>query len=86
MARDGYDDLSRARRQLAAQQSVIDKLKAIRALWIGGHTTPVPVEKTAQEFYWAVGDLLEGAPLDKVVAGLKHIDGQEVLHEVKDSG
>jgi len=61
-----------------------ERLKAIRAIWVVAHATSAPTEQTAGEFYYAVGDLLEGVPLDKVLTNLRRISATEVYEELND--
>ena len=75
----------RRRRRIENPEVVLGKLRAVRALWVGGHATARPIEEIAVEFYYAVGDLLEGVPLEKVVSTFKSIDGKEVLAEAESS-
>jgi len=44
------------------------------------------VEKVAVEFYNAVGEILEGVPVEEVAPKLEQIHGPEVLREIRDSG
>jgi len=77
------EEVNRAKRQLASQLHLIEKLKDIRALHIGGYNSPVAIEKVSTEFFYAVGDVLEGVALEALE--LKHIDKAEVLREKEDS-
>lgn len=70
--------------KLAEANAVLDKLRAIRALWVGAHVTPHPTDKIATEFYYAAGDILEGIPLAKVLANLKNINAAGVQEEIDD--
>lgn len=77
------EEISRLKRDLAQRESITQRLKNIVALYVGAYNTPKPVEQTAVEFMYAVGDLLEGTPLKDLA--LKHINMEEVLREAEDT-
>lgn len=84
MARaDPLEDLTRARRQLAGQLHLIQLVKVIRALHIAAMCTPLGIDKTASEFFYSVGDILEGVPPEKLE--LKIINKEEFLRELEDT-
>lgn len=76
------DQVARMKRQMAAQDHLLMKLKMIRALHMTSYNSTVPVEQQAAEFYYAVGDILEGQkPAD---LNLKVINKEEFLKELSD--
>lgn len=76
------DQLARLKRQLASQEHLLSKLRAIRALHIVAYNSNTPVDKMAPEFFYAIGDILEGQkPTD---LNLKTIDKQQLLEELHD--
>lgn len=66
------------------QGEVVDRLKNIRALWSAVYNTPGQEVDAgaAMEFYYKIGELLEGKPLDKLV--FHHIDRNSVLAHEED--
>lgn len=58
--------IARAQRHLVAQEHLVYKLKAIRALWITAHNTPQALEKMEREFLFLVGEIVEGTPVEKL--------------------
>lgn len=77
------DELAQVKRKLASNQHLIDKLRMIRSLHMVTYTSTVPVEKLAVEFYYAIGDILEGQPPKEL--HLKVIDKEEFLREMQDA-
>lgn len=73
---------TRVRRQLAAQEHLVYKLKAIRALWVTAHNTPQSVEKMEREFLFLVGEIVEGTPVDKLI--MNNINKAAFLREFND--
>ena len=73
---------TRNKRHLAAQEHLIYKLKAIRALWVTAHNTPQAVEKMEREFLFLVGEIVEGTPVDKLV--MNNINKAAFLREFHD--
>lgn len=73
---------AKAQRHLAAQEHLIYKLKAIRALWVTAHNTPQAVEKMEREFLFLVGEIVEGTPVDKLV--MNNINKAAFLREFHD--
>lgn len=73
-------DLAHLKRRLASEQHLLYKLNAIRALHITAHNSPLDMQKTAVEFYYAVGDLLEGLQAEELE--LKNIERDEFLKEL----
>jgi ABC-type phosphate transport system ATPase subunit len=73
---------ARAQRHLAAQQHLIYKLKAIRALWVTAHNTPQAIEKMEREFLFLVGEIVEGTPVEKLV--MSNINKAAFLREFHD--
>ena len=59
-----------------------EKLQAIRALWLTAHNDTGELEPVATEFFFAIGELLEGAPPDTLK--LKHITRGDFLKELRD--
>lgn len=53
-------DVAKLQRQVTSQQQLLSKLSALSALQMVVHNTPLPVEKFAVEFYYAVTSILEG--------------------------
>lgn len=79
--------MSRKRASLGPSQKVsgeiTGRLKDIRALWFGVHNDPNhSVEDLASEFYFKVGELLEGKPLQQLT--FHSIDKDRVLEHVED--
>lgn len=63
---------------------ITGRLKDIRALWFGVHNDPNhSVTDLAAEFYYKVGELLEGKPLRQLT--YYSIDKNRVLEHVEDS-
>ena len=58
---------AQAQRHLAAQEHLVYKLKAIRALWVTAHNTPQAIEKMEREFLFLVGEIVEGTTVEKLV-------------------
>jgi hypothetical protein len=75
-------DTARAQRNLAAQQHLIYKLKAIRALWITAHNTPQAIEKMEREFLFLVGEIVEGTPVEKLT--MSNINRDAFIREFND--
>lgn len=73
---------ARAQRHLAAQEHLIYKLKAIRALWVTAHNTPQAVEKMEREFLFLVGEIVEGTSVDKLI--MHNINRSAFLREFND--
>jgi ABC-type phosphate transport system ATPase subunit len=73
---------ARARRHLAAQEHLVYKLKAIRALWVTAHNTPQAVEKMEREFLFLVGEIVEGTVVEKLV--MHNISRDAFLREFHD--
>lgn len=60
------------------------RLKDVRALWFGVHNDPNhSVADLAAEFYYKVGELLEGKPLQLLT--YHSIDKDRVLEHVEDT-
>ena len=76
------DQLEALKRKHASEKHLIDKLKTIRALHMVTYNSTLSVEQMAVEFYYAVGDILEGQRPDEL--NLKVIDKDEFLREVVD--
>lgn len=77
------DDLAAIKRKLAAQQHLLEKLRAIRSLHMVSYTGTAPVEKVAVEFYYAIGDILEGQQPTEL--NLRSINKEEFLKEMTDA-
>lgn len=75
------DDISKAQRDLSSKQALLEKLKAIRALWITAHNQTSELEPIATEFFFAIGDLLEGESPENV--NLRLIDKKDFLKELR---
>jgi ABC-type phosphate transport system ATPase subunit len=73
---------ARVQRNLAAQQHLIYKLKAIRALWVTAHNTPQAIEKMEREFLFLVGEIVEGTPVEKLL--MTNINKAAFLREFND--
>lgn len=76
------DELASVKRKLVAQRHLLEKLRAIRSLHMVSYTGTAPVEKVAVEFYYAIGDILEGQQPQEL--NLKTINKEEFLKEVLD--
>lgn len=75
-------DTAKLNRQLNAQQHLIDKLKAVRALHIVAYNSDHPIEKVAVELFYVLGDVLEGQGVKDLT--LHRISKEEVLREYQD--
>lgn len=73
---------ARIQRHLAAQEHLVYKLKAIRALWVTAHNTPQAVEKMEREFLFLVGEIVEGTVVEKLV--MHNISRDAFLREFND--
>lgn len=83
MSRQGTSEVAaRFQRKLASVQHLVYKLKAIRSLFVTAHNSPYEVQKVAVEFYYAVGDLLEGRKVEELE--LPNISRDEFLREFHD--
>jgi hypothetical protein len=76
------DQLEQLKRKHASEKHLIDKLKTIRALHMVTYNSTMTVEQMAVEFYYAIGDILEGQKPDDL--NLKTIDKDEFMREVAD--
>lgn len=83
MAADSTPDIARQQRQLAVSRNLVQLLRAIRALhYTAYNNMEAPIEKTAPELFFALGDLLEGrSPSD---LELTVIDKTAFLQELKE--
>lgn len=75
-------NVARAQRNLAAQEHLVYKLRAVRALWITAHNTPQAVEKMEREFLFLVGEIVEGTVVEKLV--MNNINRGAFLREFYD--
>lgn len=76
------DQLAQLKRRLASEKHLIDKLKAIRSLHMASYNSRLTVEQMAVEFYYAIGDILEGQkPAD---LNLKVINKDDFIKELTD--
>jgi hypothetical protein len=75
-------DFAAAARQTARLKTLVQRLKAIKALLIGTHNSPLPIETIAVDLYYALMELEEGTPLEQV--NFKRIDREEVMREYTD--
>jgi chaperonin cofactor prefoldin len=83
MARANASEMAaRFQRKLAGIQHLVYKLKAIRALYVTAHNSSMEVQQIAAEFYYAVGDLLEGQKVEELK--LPKINREEFLREFND--
>lgn len=80
--RESPKNAAGARRHLAAQEHLLYKLKAIRALWITAHNTPQAIEKMEREFLFLVGEIVEGTAVEKLV--MTNINKDAFLREFHD--
>jgi hypothetical protein len=63
---------------------ITGRLREIRALWFGVHNDPKhSISDLAEEFYFKVGELLEGKTLKQLT--YHGIDKERVLEHVEDS-
>lgn len=76
------EQLDQLRRKHAAEKHLIDKLKMIRALHMVTYNSTLTVEQMSVEFYYAIGDILEGQKPSEL--NLKRIDREEFIREVTD--
>ncbi len=76
------EQLERLKRQLAGTQHLLEKLTMIRALHMVTYTSTTPVEKLAVEFYYAIGDILEGQKSTEL--NLTVINKDEFFRELTD--
>ena len=77
------NEITRLQRQLSVQKDLIDKLRLIRALHVTAYNLNVPVEKLAVEFFYALGDALEGVKVEDL--NLSIIGKEGVLRELDES-
>jgi hypothetical protein len=75
-------DSARVQRRIAAQEHLVYKLKAVRALWVTAHNTPQTVEKMEREFLFLIGEIVEGTPVEKLV--MTNINRDAFLREFHD--
>lgn len=75
-------DIAKMMRTLATQQALIQRLKAISALWVVTHNSPAPIAKSSIELFYLLGDILEGIPPDKLQTRL--LDKEALLREFTD--
>lgn len=74
---------SRSGLALKVTGDVIRRLVGVRALWFAVHNDPErSVQDLAVEFFFAVGQLLEGVPLEQVQ--MNKISRERVLQHVKE--
>lgn len=73
---------ARVQRSLAAQEHLVYKVKAIRALWVTAHNTPQAVELMEREFLFLVGEIIEGTPIEKLQ--MSNINKAAFLREFHD--
>ena len=76
------DDSAKTQRDLSGKQALQEKLRAIRALYITAYNRTGELEPIAVEFFFAVGDLLEGHPPESLP--VKKIDKSDFLKELRD--
>lgn len=76
-------DTAKMKRQLAVQSAVLTKHRAVVALHVTAYTSKVPLEKIAQDFFFALGELLEG--VDPLEIHLGAIDRDAFLKELDDT-
>lgn len=76
------DQLAQLKRRLASEKHLIDKLKAIRSLHVTSYNSSLSVQEMAIEFYYAIGDILEGQKPGDL--NLKAINKEEFLKELTD--
>jgi hypothetical protein len=77
---------AKARTGLATKVTgdVIKRHGGVRALWLAIQNDPEhSVQDTAVEFYYAVGELLEGKSLNEIE--LRKIDRRRVMQHIKES-
>jgi hypothetical protein len=79
---DPADQLAHLKRRLANEKHLLDKLKMIRALHMASYNMTCPVDKMAVEFYYAIGDVLEGTKPEDL--NLKVINKDAFLKELID--
>jgi len=73
---------ARVQRHLAAQEHLVYKLKAVRALWVTAHNTPQAVEKMEREFLFLIGEIVEGTAVEKL--HMTNISKEAFLREFHD--
>ena len=80
---DANDVVIRTQRQSAAHQQIIDRLKMLRTLWIVANNLVLPTSGYSDEFFFAVGDILEGKTAGELV--LRTISKEAFLKELKNA-
>lgn len=74
---------SRSGLSLKVTGDIVRRLASVRALWLAVYNDPdQSVQDLAVEFFHAVGQLLEGRPLEQMV--FKKIDKDHVLEHVQE--
>lgn len=76
------EQLAVLKRRLASEKHLLDKLKAIRTLHMASYNSRLSVEQMAVEFYYAVGDVLEGQKPTEL--NLKVINKEDFLKALAD--
>jgi hypothetical protein len=76
------DELAVRQRKQTELQFFVERLKAIRALHVTAYHAQAPIEKLAVEFFYTIGDLLEGTAADKLP--LKLINQEDFMREYED--
>ena len=72
-----------SQRNLKVTTDVVRRLKNIRDLWLAVHNDPDhTVQQTAHEFFWLVGDLLEGRQLEQL--DFQTVSRKRVLAQAKE--
>lgn len=76
------DELVVRQRKQAELQYFVDRVKAIRALHVTAYHAQAPIEKLAIEFFYAIGEILEGTAAKELP--LKLINKDDFTREYND--
>jgi hypothetical protein len=72
-----------SQRNLKVTADVVRRLKNIRDLWLAVHNDPnYTVQESAHEFFWLVGDILEGKQLEQLE--YRYVSKKRVLAQAKE--
>jgi len=74
-------DATLSQKNHASKNLSLDKLRAIRALWLAAHNQASEVDQVAPEFFFAIGDLFEGQSPDSLA--LTKINKADFLKEYR---
>ena len=71
-------------RQQRATQDNVRRLSTVRTLWSCYFNSEVDIKRWSEEFYYAVGDVLEGTPPKDLK--IQQINKEAFLNELKNYG